>query len=641
MSTGSNAKPRSEPVPLNELDIIEEMLDGWNRATHATAEESVAVEPDVESTPDLKSTRCPYPDCAAGKSGTDSARELVNGLFVCTTCGRLSGVCPRTDCEERYQNLTLNRPFVRFCRRCRNLQESPSKVVRSAWDRIHDEVGETSRGQEIQSPIVLHSISDFEFNSLSGNVSPDRDWQLLWADGVLALHSQGYRLRLIHPFADLAPKVQDASRVAWIGPFAEGADQRNVRLFPLVMTRDRRFVLYSNSLGVQAADLWSLPGWGTASNCRLVPLKEGEAAHQEVVVAAPVALTPPVSGPLTAENANCLVGVLSQRTHPAADPAQPTTARTLVWRVYDLNTGAKTARLVARCEFKLAGKSVQVVLSEDRILAFASELEFKWWSWEDALTANGEKIREGLGGNRKRRVVDGQQPVEKDDVRDEFGLRKDAEFLMKSQFTSGTGFAHQTMHMIHFSDSFEDGQDVIDEQVEFCFATTLGVGQDNERKVGVCELNPVTGTVSLPKSLDCIATALEPIGVMNNALYLLGRVGTGGGATIFRRNLASYGLVEYFPEVTGRFHEIEGKRVTNGNAILVMKGGGQPYVDRGAKKIHATWDIQVIRLGKNRQPTPVLITGLRLAADPVVVGPYLFTVERRDQSVCLIRRHIR
>jgi len=190
--------------------------------------------------------RCPYFDCYRQQ---EIERPLARDVYRCPDCGRLS-----VHCKHGAQCDTINRPFMRYCRRCGNPvadDRFPGKdepVWEAAARFDYQQVACTNPPRE--PVITLSTLKGF------------RESRALLAmrilDGLLAVHQAGAYLLLLHPFRSYTDSQSPE--------FYHEEDRRflltqECRPFPPLKMKDRRYILFAHSRAVYAVNVWSLPGW--------------------------------------------------------------------------------------------------------------------------------------------------------------------------------------------------------------------------------------------------------------------------------------------------------------------------------------------------------------------------------------------
>ena len=351
--------------------------------------------------------KCPYPDCQhdtepdscelVGRTRCDCKQvppiiPLEAGdVCCCPRCRRLSWTCNQKKCHAQ------NRLFTRFCRRCGSalysIQDDSHALGQwrtaagfsTDWYFRHPTA--VSRGRK-PSAAMDNTTEVLDLTTLDGFDSAAHVLlEMVFVDGLLALHQGGSTLAVINPFADVG-RAESSPVVVWKmaeeemikRPVLQESPAATLRPYPPVTSGNRRHLLFSTPYAVLALDLWNLPGWATGrklTNCRPIFQSAGETGTR--LAAAPV----PFGGP------NDAFGLLLR-----------TTDNRYLWKIVELSPDAATTvrrdqhgvandeYLNDAIELKLEGGPCQVTRVEDAVIAFSTPRGH--WVWTCAAARDGK-----------------------------------------------------------------------------------------------------------------------------------------------------------------------------------------------------------------------------------------------------------
>jgi hypothetical protein len=194
------------------------------------------------------------------------------GICECESCGRLMAACTEQSCHGAG---TFNRPFVRYCRRCKEeVNQAPE------WERAQSD-GWNLVPQSIGAPEVLA-----DFSGLGPSRQPVSS-AIAMIRGVLAVHQAGQYLALVK----VIPGARGES-LLWVWderryPFPAPSDGFYQTPTAPMLLPGERYLVYSCAQGVLVLDLWSCQGLSAKDN---VPKHRLIRCHRRSLVAAPIAL---------------------------------------------------------------------------------------------------------------------------------------------------------------------------------------------------------------------------------------------------------------------------------------------------------------------------------------------------------------
>jgi hypothetical protein len=219
---------------------------------------------------------CAYPRCSApDASNLKRLKAALDGkeygICECESCGRLMAACTEQTCHDAG---TFNRPFVRYCRRCKEeVDQAPEweQAQSDGWNLIPQSIGE---------PQVLA-----DFSGLGPKRQPASS-AIAMIRGVLAVHQAGQYLALV--------KVKPGARgdaLLWVWderryPFPDPSDGLYYLYAPMLLPGER-YLVYSCAEGVLVLDLWSCQGLSAKDN---VPKHRLIRCKHRSLVAAPIAV---------------------------------------------------------------------------------------------------------------------------------------------------------------------------------------------------------------------------------------------------------------------------------------------------------------------------------------------------------------
>lgn len=564
--------------------------------------------------------RCPFPDCPTHHQTslqTGRLDHVADGVWLCRTCGRLVFRCVVDDCQE------LNRPYSRFCRHCGQSQQPATGTnVMKRWEEVQrfdfhwrHILNSPDDRQPRSLPIATSTIQ--ELSSIKGFRQQKVLIEWAFIDGLLAIHQGGGFVALLHPFGDLAQNAQ--STVNWTRPeesllqaqdyelpHAPDGDAEVFRPYPPCATADRKLVLFSSPYAVYVVKLGSLPGWHYRAATQARVAWCADPALQTWLAAPPVLLTEPVprgrSADRTPTHPN-RIGLLLYNSSQS----------TYEWRVLELDaarpeevgtTEPPASPAPVSALLPLTGYPVQILISRDQHLVFATRAGHWLWSTSDA----------------RRGETSSLLPLPSRDERADMALDKEVE--------TRSNFSWRNQHVLRRQE-YESGrrEEATRQHFELCY-TRFRNGRYLVERRNIWPGDPQGTCAAVPQVVfadrsarplgDCVSADDASIREM---LYLVDSAGE-----LYRRPISGGDPRPLGNVQTGRLTDVYGLRFHDPLLVIVRKDSA----DEARQEV----ELRSVRTPECR----AFAVGLSLRSDPIPWSNFLFTCEETKMGVAVVRR---
>lgn len=528
--------------------------------------------------------QCPFPDC---QSESESSKPLSDGVYCCIQCGRLAARCLSSECRA------LNRPFARYCRHCRRFQgnEAFPAPGRERWDEFarFDDDWRFNSAADVPAAEIVADLQD-EGHS---NVASERLMALAWVDGLLAIHQSGGFVALAHPFGDTA-KRHGSPAVFWSAAEREWLSSPSGagRPYRPAATADRRYILFATTHGCFVVDLFSLPGWAAHHEPHAFRVLGDSELRGGTLAAAPVFFNSSPSEGVSPAVHRC--GFLT---------ASPEGYRWQVRKVVDNGTDTTATIDVP---LPIEGRPAQILVADQTAIIFATAHGHWWWTWEAAERGDITGLHRSW------------PPAEK--TAGELALDREVEAEAEGE----RRFRWQKQYVI--SPSLRSGRRTA--TLELCYAREHGDRVGELAEFYQIQFSPPG--YNYPTALET-SGHLKPIGEDRGEMLFLGNTKEHRSAMLWRKVQGDNHVSPRQGIIADNILDVVGVQL-HGPLLLMLS----PETSKRVRQVQ----LRAVAIRTQPHYTVVTVPGLQLLADPVSCAEYVFTIERQEERIRLIRRRL-